>query len=377
MRTPLGFAQVREDPRIELALAGELAAGGRPVRVLTVASGGCTALSLLAADEDDLDDAIDANPAQIALCALKRAVLAESGDLAEARALLGDAPAPPGWRVERLRGLLDGLSEPVRRFWLDREGDLERGVLSAGRFERLFAALRAWLHELVAPSPVWEAFFEGGDAGRLLESIDRGFWEVGFGLFFDDRPLLEMFGPAAVQHAPRGSYAAYFRSAFERAIRELPAGDNYFLSSIVLGRTLETPGGGPPYLRSPTGERARARLDRLRLEALDVGRFLATRPPGTSYDLVNLSNVFDWMDDRETEDVCSRLVPVLAPGALVVLRQINNERPLPSSFLGSVEEDEARGRELHASDRSFFYGRVRVWRRPGLLDSRGGRGGDR
>ena len=59
----IAFSQVREDPLVDEAVVRHLAARlGRPVRVLMVASGGCTALGLLALDEVAEVVAVDANP---------------------------------------------------------------------------------------------------------------------------------------------------------------------------------------------------------------------------------------------------------------------------------------------------------------------------
>lgn len=71
----IAFSQVREDPRIELRVIQELAKRQQSLRVLLVASGGCTALSLLSHPAIAKIEAVDLNPAQLHLVELRRQAL--------------------------------------------------------------------------------------------------------------------------------------------------------------------------------------------------------------------------------------------------------------------------------------------------------------
>src|SRR5688572_13082427 len=67
---PIAFAQVREDPWVDLAAIERLGAD-RGLRVIMIASGGCTA-ALLAASGRVADlHLVDVNPAQLTLTRLK------------------------------------------------------------------------------------------------------------------------------------------------------------------------------------------------------------------------------------------------------------------------------------------------------------------
>src|SRR5688500_5787764 len=70
----LFFAQVREDPELELSALGDALDG--PVAI--IGSGGCTALSLVAAGAADVV-AVDANPVQNHVTELKAVAVAELG----------------------------------------------------------------------------------------------------------------------------------------------------------------------------------------------------------------------------------------------------------------------------------------------------------
>lgn len=73
----LAESQVREDAAIELQVIEQLAQQQEhPLRVLLVASGGCTALSLLASPDVAQVEAVDLNPAQLHLVELRSPCIA-------------------------------------------------------------------------------------------------------------------------------------------------------------------------------------------------------------------------------------------------------------------------------------------------------------
>ena len=75
--TEVLYAQVHEDPLLELRVIDRLLSlRPRPLRVALVASGGCTALTLLSHPSVAGLEAIDLNPAQLHLTELKRRALA-------------------------------------------------------------------------------------------------------------------------------------------------------------------------------------------------------------------------------------------------------------------------------------------------------------
>jgi S-adenosylmethionine:diacylglycerol 3-amino-3-carboxypropyl transferase len=87
----LMFGQVREDAAVDLFLVRQLQS---PSRLFVIASGGCTALSLLTVDSCTVD-ALDISQAQIALVELKAALLSILVLLAAKQACIGDGSRLP------------------------------------------------------------------------------------------------------------------------------------------------------------------------------------------------------------------------------------------------------------------------------------------
>ncbi|MBL8957164.1 MAG: DUF3419 family protein [Myxococcaceae bacterium] len=306
----LKFAVVREDPAIELALARQ--AGAQ--RVLTVASGGCTALALKHALPAVDVHAFDVNPEQLAHCRAKALAIA-----AGQHALLNVGDANPA-----------GLSQ-------------------RGEFEKLFRVLRAALTELVMPAEELEAFVSTPTRGPelLARWLRSPYWPAAFEVAFAEGLLHAMFGAQATRHAPKGSYPAYFRAAFERGLATPEAAKNPWLQHVLLQRYVDP----LPFLVSG--------------QVLDVRWHAGTLtdvPALETFGVVSLSNVFDWSDEALVASWAQAL-RALSPGSRVVWRQLNNRRDWTPLFAPAFVEESALTHAWSRAERSLFYERVTVVRR--------------
>src|SRR5579859_4230858 len=104
-RQPLAFAQVREDPWLDGWVLERL---GDSVRVIQVASGGCTAAALAASGRVAHLHLVDPNPAQLALARLKLRML-QTNSISQRLMLLGHAPLDAEQRKSLLAERLAAL----------------------------------------------------------------------------------------------------------------------------------------------------------------------------------------------------------------------------------------------------------------------------
>lgn len=314
----LKFAVVREDPELEAQLVR--ATGARSV--LLVASGGCTALSLKHEFPQLEVVAFDSNPAQLAHLQDKAAAV-ERGELR--RLNVGDASR-------------DGLNQ-------------------CGAFEGLFRTLRGFLLEFVLTEEELEAYFAPGTALSARRSLFERwraspYWPAAFAVAFVDDLLHAMFGPAATQHAEQGSYPGYFRRAFERGLARTDGARNPFLQHVLLGRY--RPEDAPAYVHAK--------------QALPVSLFEGTLlgvPDLGRFELIHLSNIFDWSDDALVASWAERLVHEARPGARILIRQLNNQRELRRFFEPAFVFDDALGAAFLDRDRSLFYERFEIGTKAG------------
>jgi S-adenosylmethionine-diacylglycerol 3-amino-3-carboxypropyl transferase len=362
--TELAFSQVREDWRIEWQILDLLqrrsAHSQRPLRVLMVASGGCTALSLLAHPSVGQIDAVDGNLAQLELVELRRSALLHLSS-PEQLDLIGDG------RAEGLRStighrrshrlviydqLRPHLPAPTRTFWDARRGQIGAGVNQVGRFEQLFRELAL-------------AFSEQGfqPLDNPNEAIQSAQWRTIFGQVFERQKLVALFGEEAVNYSMDRSFGEHFATVFAQAMTRFKPTENYFLTQIWADRYTPCPDGLPLYLQPAALPAIQPNLSKL---GLHLGKFVEQLPQLAAaghYDLIQFSNLSDWMPLSKLDQMLSTIYSCLNPGGAVIGRRLNGDHNLTAIMAAHFDVDRPLSRALQIADRSFFYPEVVIgWR---------------
>jgi len=270
----IAFSQVREDPRIELRVIQELAKRQQPLRVLLVASGGCTALSLLSNPAISKIEAVDLNPAQLHLIELRRQALLHLSLDDQLQLIGADKSASDRDRLSIYDSFSSNLPVSTKAFWDARPEQIEFGVNRVGRFEQLFRQLAEW-------------------------------------------------------------------------------GDRY--TSDLKGE------GVPLYLQASAQNDIRTLgTERLQLHQgafVDCLQQLAT---SEKFDLIQFSNISDWMPLSSLHHMLKEIVNCLKSGVAIIGRRLNGDHNLAEIMAEHITIDRSLSQELLASDRSFFYREVVV-----------------
>lgn len=290
----LQFAITREDAALEASLIQDMGAKS----MLLICSGGDTILSLKKDFPELKITAFDFNPVQI----------------------------------NHLKQKAEAKPEEMNR------------LCSAGNFESLFRQWSRFFHEFIMTEEESRKAFSLSD--KFPEEVfSSKYWPVSFDLHFHDSFLLAMFGEAAIQHAPRGSYPRYFQKVFEKGLKQKNFSKNPFLQHIFFGQFLEL----PDYLKK-TPDISDVKLITGTLK--ECGEL-------NQYDLIQLSNIFDWSNAEEIKTTCV-LLQGMKKGAKLLIRQINNESPIGDYLGPAFKVEKEIGDELQKRDRSLFYSRVLV-----------------
>lgn len=352
----LAFSQVREDADVELAVVADMARRlGRPVRVAMVASGGCTALALLAHPWVAKVEAIDINPAQLHLLALREAALRHL-PLADAWLVQGIEPeAPPENRLVAYAQLREHLSEATRAHWDARPGQVAFGLHRVGRYEALFRGLAADLTEL------------GFGAGRLPQGLQEEKAFLGaFERAFEPGKLSATFGEAAVAFSMQRSFASHFAGVFRQALGRWTPEENPFLHQVYFDRY--APGQAPAYLQASGQGALQARAPgRLGLHAGHFTEVLADLVEAEGpFDVIHASNLSDWVPPTELKAFFTTLRSALVPAGAFVGRRLNGDHELGASAGERLRWDTTASTAWKARDRSFFYSELVLAYRPGV-----------
>lgn len=312
---PLQFAVVREDPALEINLIKEYGAKN----ILLIGSGGCSALTLKAEYPDIALTLIDMNPAQLHHIQKKFEVLSQKNSEYDKDLFNVNSSSP-------------------------------EGLTQNGNFESLFRGLKNFINEFIATEEEWLAFFQQQqDTSFLNEVFTHKYWPVAFDLFLSDALLLAMFGPDAIQNKGEVSYPRYFQTLLEKGLREERAPHNYFLHHIFLGQYLDT--AKPDYL---TGDSiSLSNVTYLKATFQEIPSFEA-------FDLIQFSNIFDWMSVDEVNTILAHVLKTARKGTVLLWRQLNNDRNYESIFNDKIQINKDLSTEYKRIDRSLFYNKISV-----------------
>ncbi len=356
----LYFAQVREDPLLEI----EALAPGADDSLVVVGSGGCTALSLLAAGAGRVA-AVDLNRSQNHLIELKLAAVRSL----PRETLLGALGGSKWRRADRvdayaaLRGL---LSPAARGYWDARRSTIERGVLDAGVTERFIRGVVAALQLLVHPRSRLERLLACASIDEQRALFEREWdtrrWRAFFQVLLNRIVFRRAYDPAFFAHLEQPSFAAHFRSRAEYTLTRLSVRDNYFLHQMLTGAyPAQAADGVPPYLSEAGSRAVSAASDALTLVDGSVTDYLKTLPDAsvTGYAL---SNICEWLTPAAIDALFAQVVRTARPEARLCFRNFVGWTEVPERWRAFVAEDRALGERLIARDRSVVQRRIAVCR---------------
>ena len=368
----LVYVQIWEDPVADMA-ALSLAPGDR---VVTIASGGCNAMSYLTRLPAEVC-AVDLSPAHVALLELKRTAALHLPDHDSFFTFFGLADRPDNIALYD-RHIAPHLPTSARvwwegRVWGRRRIDIfARGAYRHGLLGR-FLVLLGGVERLV-----------GIDFDRFLASPDLAAQHA----FFEDnvRPLLDrplirfiarrrisLFGlgiPPA-QHDKLaadgdGDVIPVLRERLRKLFCDFPVAETYFVWQACRQRYGGRSGGAvPPYLDGANFASLRGCADRVQVHNRTITDLLASRDAG-SVDCAVLLDAQDWMTDGQLSALWSELTRTAAPGARVLFRTGGASDILPGRVAPAIlrrwRRDEAASRAAFEADRSAIYGGVHLYR---------------
>ncbi|MDE2301912.1 MAG: BtaA family protein [Sphingomonadales bacterium] len=366
----LVYAQIWEDPVVDMA-ALDIPAGGR---IVTIASGGCNALSYLVADPGQVV-AIDLNTAHIALGRLKSAALLHLAGQREFARFFAEADSAANIAAYE-RHIRAHLDETSRRYWEGRDlagrrriSGFARGVYKRGLLGGFIgtAHLIARLYR-VDPREMLRA--QTLDEQRqIFEARMAPIFDKRFVRWLCDQPA-SLFGlgiPPAQFDALAGdrAMADVLRRRLEKLACDFPLSENYFARQ-AFGRRYDTREGNvlPPYLAPENHATLRERASRIAWRHGDMTGWLAGEG-AASIDRYVLLDAQDWMDDRQLNALWAEITRTAKPRARVLFRTAAEPSLLPGRVAGDIlarwRYDAERSAAATRNDRSSIYGGAHLY----------------
>ena len=366
----LVYAQIWEDPVADMD-ALQLDADSR---VLTIASGGCNALSYLTADPAAIT-VVDLNTAHVALNKLKHVAIRELTDYAELRQFIAEADNPRNVTLYKER-LAPHLDEATRRYWEGRDlvgrrriKAFTRGIYKQGLLGSFIGAAHviAKLYKVDPAEILGASTIE--EQKRVFDERFAPVFERKLVRWLTNHPA-SLFGlgiPPAQYDSLAGEQrmADVLRERLEKLACGFPVNDNYFAwqaFSRGYGRDVAAP--LPPYLQQDNIGFVRERLDRLNVQHANFTEVVRASSEGT-FNRFILLDAQDWMSDAQLTDLWTEITRVSQPGSRVLFRTAAAPSLLPGrvpdAILDRWDYREEESRKATDADRSSIYGGVHLY----------------
>lgn len=368
MMTSVIYSQCWEDPRT----LTEALAVGRQDDVVSIGSAGDNSLALLLNEPRSLT-VVDANPAQIFLVELKiRAI--ETLDYDDFVGFLGARPCQDRERLYRY--LRPRLSDQGRRYWDARGGDLVRGIIHCGKFERYLSTFRRHVLPFIHRKRTIRQMLAAASLSQQKlfyhEVWNNRRWRWAFQLFFG-KFLLGHLGrdPSFFRYVTLDRVAEELLRRAQRGATELMIRDNFFIEYILTGEYGDA-ASAHPYLVESNFHLLRQAAGRVRLVRAGLRSYLEGLPPD-AVSRFNLSDIFEYMSEGEFERTLRVILRACRDRARLAFWTLFVPRSVPAPLAGRIAPEPNRSDRLFAKDRGFFYGGFSLWDVPRA--AAGGNGG--
>ena len=307
------FAVNREDHYVEYDVINRL----DPSRMLMIGSGGCIALSIKTTYPNLDLNVIDINPHQLTHIN-KKTKAVQCSDLKE----------------------------------LNVHTKNDSCLNQAGEFDSMFQELRNSFIKSVSSKKEVLSFFDS-DLSDISRSMILDKWtnhnniSTPFQNVFNDININKVFSDEATKHGSPGSYISYMKNKILNGLNKKDSHLNPFLQHIFLGYYQSD--NAFPYMKSKN------RLDIPMIEGsiLNLDNI-------HSYDIVSLSNIFDWSSEDIVE-IHARYLSQMKKGSAIIIRQINNHKNWIEIFNDYFIEDKNFDSYWQEHDRSMFYDHIRLF----------------
>jgi S-adenosylmethionine-diacylglycerol 3-amino-3-carboxypropyl transferase len=362
----LVYPQIWEDPVVDMK-ALQLQDGER---LVAIASGGCNILSYLTAAKISID-AIDLNPAHVALNKLKKAAAIHLPNYEAFHRFFAEADA--GDNVDAYYEFIrPHLDETTRDYWEKRNIIGRKRIGYFGRNLYRHGLLGAFIgaSHLLARA-------HGRNPRKILTARtreeQREIFDRELAPLFDKRHIRwllnkpsALFGlgiPPSQFKELKGEekyMSKVLRERLERLACDFDLQDNYFAWQ-AFGRRYASGGAGPlpPYLQRENFDKVRERVTDMTVHHRSFGEYLGAQPDESLHAYV-LLDAQDWMTDEVLTGLWTEIERTAAPGARVIFRTAGEETILPGripdEILAKFSYDEAQCKAWTLEDRSSIYG---------------------
>lgn len=313
-------------------------------RILSIASAGDNSLAFLAYDPSFVL-AFDINPTQLFLTELKQKTI-KYLSYEESLEFFGFRPADAALREYYFRILRSHLSTEAGAYFENKLYLIQNGIIHQGKFENYFRIFRQRILPLIHGKKRINKLFENKNADSqeqfYREEWNNLRWRLLFRIFFS-RLVMGRLGrdPQFFKESKETVGNTIFRRA-EKHLRSTSVSGNYFLDYQLRGQFHDNL---PFYMRPDNFEKIKQNIDALKC----FKGYLTDLPVNNTFDIMNLSNIFEYMNWSLFEKQAAFLSKISHGKSRIAYWNLLVDRSLCSA-LPAFKENTVQGTDL-----CFFY----------------------
>jgi S-adenosylmethionine-diacylglycerol 3-amino-3-carboxypropyl transferase len=354
-RPKVVFAQVREDAAIELEVLQTLPADET---AFCIASGGCTALTLLLARPQKLH-VVDVNPAQIFMVDLKCAALANIPYSQMLRSMTRDARPIYAF-------LRPHLGVATQEFWKENLALLSHGFNGCGLIDIRLRQMMRLLPLVQSRRNVRRLFTSKSlrEQRDIYEKVwNHSRWKLAFRILLSRCALKMVYGKAFVDAVP-SHFAEQMKQRVDEAFTQHLLSDNPYLWQTFRSTYPQKQSGLPLYLQKENHVIVKEELSKMQVGIADAAIYLEAQKPH-SIGFFALSNILEITSDSYSRRLMRAVFRAAKPEAKICMRSIfpfNENRMQQAVADVKAHFDWLPASDFERRDRSFFCKNIRVLR---------------
>ena len=301
----------------------------KPKKILSIASALDNCLTYLLLDPEEIV-AIDYNGAQICLCQLKKCAIKHLG-YQDFLVFLGVKQGDSLKLYNQIKGFLD---EQTCAYFDERIyliSDIK--IVNFGRFEYYFNVFKNKILPLVHSLKTVEKFFSFDNLQEQRLFYNKKFnnlrFKLAFKIFFS-QPVMKRIGrDKDFFKYNKGNLPAMLKGQFENCVNNNLNKNNPYFQYVALNRFQSD----LPYLNEENFNVIKSRVDRIKIKKVQFEEQIKS---GEKFDLLYLSDIFEYMSQEKTNELSFYVCNSLNFGGQALFFNMMNTRRLEDC--GLIEE---------------------------------------
>lgn len=318
-------------------------------QILSIGSAGDNSFSLLTTDPT-MVVAVDINKVQLFLIELKKSAI-KTLDYPDFLEFLGFVNSNN--RLKLFNSIKQDLTGEAKSYWEYQISNIESGLIYTGKFEKYFSIFSKKILPLVHSRKTIDKHFEEKSEDEQREfyftTWNNWRWRLLFKLFFS-RAVMGKFGrdPAFLKQVEVTVSEHIFGKAESHLITS-ETQQNYFLKFILTG---SFNGALPHYAREENFKKIKANIERIEIfEGFAETAFKKY----DRFNYLNLSNIFEYMDESTFKNVTQGIIDATDEGAKFAYWNLMVPRRFSSAFPDHFQYHREESDNLSSIDKCFFY----------------------